>query len=219
MINRQPKASRLRVYSRCTFEPLEGRAMLSSVATDNSSAFVVAAAVTHPSVAAVSPIDKATNVSPDTFIACDVNLVGAGEVVDGESLKKAGAVTLVRDSDGSFVPGQANTTGGGDAIVFTPSQPLDENTKYRFTVSALVKDTSGHAFTPFTSTFNTGVTPAAPPKDIRFDKIPLPTAQGLEYTSVAVGPDHRLYVADLTGYIVRYDILDNGEPGEAGISL
>jgi glucose/arabinose dehydrogenase len=108
----------------------------------------------------------------------------------------------------------ANTTGGGDAVVFTPNSVLDLNTKYRFAVTGGVKDTAGNTFTSFSSSFTTSPNkPPPPPSDIRFDKIPLPNATGKQFTSVAVGPDHRLYVADQTGYIVRDDILDDGTLG------
>jgi len=208
----KPKARRLRGQILCCFEPLEGRAMLSSSTSSTGSLTVLAVSTTHPSIADVTPIDKATNQPVDSFIACDVNLLGPGQVVDGNTLK--GNVTLTRVSDGMNIPGAANTTGGGDAIIFTPSQELDLNTKYRFNVSSGVKDTAGHSFTAFSSSFTTTPTkPPAPPTDIRFDKIPLQNATGRQFTSVAVGPDHRLYVADLTGYIVRYDILDDGTLG------
>src|SRR4051812_4711558 len=196
MFKNEPKAIGLGVPVPCFFEAMETRVLFA-----------------NPTIASVTPFDKAGNVSIDTFIACDVNLVAAGAVVNGDTLG-SGHVSLVRVSDGLNVPGQANTSGGGDAIVFTPSQELELNTKYRFSVSAGVKDTQGHSFVPFSSTFTTATTPPTPPPtDIRFDKVPLSNAAGKQYTSVAVGPDHRLYVADLTGYIVRYDILDNGELG------
>src|SRR5438876_11036677 len=105
MSYQKPKARGLRIQLPCCCEALETRALLAS----------------HPSVADVNPENRATNVSPDTFIACDVSLVGVGEVVDSASVKKAGDVTLLRVSDGASVPGDANTTGGGDAIIFTPS--------------------------------------------------------------------------------------------------
>ena len=68
-----PKAPSLGIQIPCLVEPLEWRSLLAS----------------HPSVADVNPENRATNVSPDTFIACDVSLVGVGEVVDSASVKKA----------------------------------------------------------------------------------------------------------------------------------
>jgi glucose/arabinose dehydrogenase len=200
MSNSQPKARRLRGQVHSFFETLEARKLLTTA---------------HPSVADVSPAPKATNVPIDAFVSCDVNLVGPGQVVDSNSVTKTGDVILVRISDGANIPGVANTTGGGDAIIFTPAQQLDLNTKYQFTVTAKVTDTAGHTFSPFTSTFTTSPTPPTPPpKDIRFDKVPLlTTAVGKQFTCVAVGPDHRLYAADMTGYIIRYDILDDGTLG------
>src|ERR1043165_2017796 len=98
MSTTQPKARRLRQLS-CFFEPLEIRAMLTTA---------------HPSVADVSPANRATNVPIDAFVSCDVNLLGPGQVVDSNSVTKTGDVTLVRVNDGANIPGVANTTGGGD---------------------------------------------------------------------------------------------------------
>src|SRR3954471_231671 len=199
MSNSQPKARRLRGQIHSFFEPLEARKLLTTA---------------HPSIADVSPAPKATNVAIDAFVSCDVNLIGPGKVVDSNSVTKTGDVILKRFNDGANIPGVANTIGGGDAIIFTPSQQLDLNTKYQFTVTAKVTDTDGNTFTPFTSTFTTSPTPPTPPpKDIRFDKIPLQSAVGRQFTSVAMGPDHRLYAADMTGFIVRFDILDDGTLG------
>ena len=96
----------------------------------------------HPSVTQVRPRDGSIAVSRDTFIAADVNLPNSG--IDPATLN--GNVLLFRSSDHKAIPGVINTSGGGDAIVFTPSNLLDANTNYMFQITAGVKDTSGATF-------------------------------------------------------------------------
>src|SRR5207253_2427137 len=98
-------------------------------------------------------------------------------------------VRLMRASDGAVMPAVVNTTGGGDALVLQPQGLLAANTQYTFQVTGGVKDVSGQAFVPFTSTFTTGSTPSPTPTSISFDHVPLPTTAGKTYTAVTIGPD------------------------------
>lgn len=163
----------------------------------------------NPSIASVNPSNGATNVSRDIYIATDLNLVDEG--VDGTTLKKN--VFLKRASDGAVVASVVNTTGGGDAIVLTPLSLLAANTTYTFSVGTGVKDDAGRSFTAFNSTFTTGTAGGVSNPNVRFDKVTMSNAVGYQYTGVTIGPDNRLYAGTYTGYIVRFDILDDGTLG------
>jgi len=51
--------------------------------------------------------------------------------------------------------------------------------------------------------------------DVRFERAELATAGGARYTSVAIGPDSRLYATSDTGWIVRWPLLPDGTTGAA----
>src|SRR5205809_1150228 len=151
-------------------------------------------AATHPSVSDTRPGDGQSDVARNAFIAADLNLVGPGEIVDAATLNSS-TIALVRASNSAAVGGVINTPAGGDVIVFTPGHLLDADTQYTFTISSGVMDTAGHTFVPYASTFTTGNSGGESNSDIRFTQIALSNAKGLHYTALAVGPDHRLYVA------------------------
>src|SRR5436190_16836066 len=151
-------------------------------------------AVVHPSIADSRPADGQSDVARNAFIAADLDLAGPGEIVDAQTLN-ASTVSLVRSGDGATVPGVINTSAGGDVIVFTPGGLLDANTQYTFAVTSGVLDTAGHTFVPYAASFTTGTSGGESNSEIRFTQVSLTNAKGLHYTAVAVGPDHRLYVA------------------------
>jgi glucose/arabinose dehydrogenase len=169
-------------------------------------------AVTNPSVAEVRPGNNATGVSREIFIAADLNLPNGG-------LNKttiAGNVTLVRVRDGRVIAGSAGTSGGGDAITFTPAVTLDANTQYRFSVTAGVRDVSGAPMTAFSSVFTTGTTGGTANVGINFTKVQQAATAGSQYTAVTVGPDGKLYAATFDGLIKRWNVgadgtLSNGQ--------
>lgn len=163
-----------------------------------------------PTVAGVSPADGSVGIAVTVAVKVDVNLPNVGHGVSDESVKAPGNVTLSRVSDGAMVQVNVNTTGGGDAIILTPTAPLETNTKYRFMVSSNVQDTSGASFIPFVSVFTTSATAATVDSQIRFEKTPLPLSFGYQWTSVTVGPDKRLYAGTRTGQIVRFDLNPDG---------
>jgi regulation of enolase protein 1 (concanavalin A-like superfamily) len=162
----------------------------------------------HPSATQVRPRDGTNPVSRDAFIAVDVNLPNSG--IDPTTLN--GNVLLYRTSDHKAIAGVVNTSGGGDAIVFTPSDLLDANTSYTFQITAGVKDTSGATFVPFTSSFTTG-TAGGNDGTMTFDKEVQSVSQGNTYTCVTVGPDHKLYATTIDGLIIRFTINADGSLG------
>ena len=194
-------------------ETLEGRQLLAaqlSSAAGSAATFVSAATVLGtPSVAAVRPATGTTAVRRDAFVACDLTLPNGG--LNQNTL--AGNVSLVRASDGAAVPGRADTSGGGDVIVFTPTALLDANTQYRFAVTAGVKDVAGKAIAPFTSTFTTGTAGGQSTSSVAFAKAAQSAAPSKAYTAVAVGPDQKLYAATYDGLIYRFPIAADGTLG------
>jgi hypothetical protein len=98
-------------------------------------------------------------------------------------------------------------TGGGDAISFSPSFALEANTTYKFMVTSGVKTYSGTGFIPYEATFTTGSAVAATdPLNVEFTKVSIPGTQNKKYTSLAIGPDGKLYALKLDGGLERYTI-------------
>jgi glucose/arabinose dehydrogenase len=105
--------------------------------------------------------------------------------------------------NGKRVPGTVNPDAPGELAVFTPSQPLQPQTRYTLKVSDRVRDAHGRALLPFESSFTTGNGDKAGPV-FRFEAIKLEDRDSV--STLAVGPDRHLYVADTNGLIVRYQL-------------
>lgn len=177
-----------------------------------------AAAAASPAVSSVSPANAATNVFRDAPVTAEVTLPNLGAGIDETTLNST-TVRLTRISDGTPVTAHVNTSGGGDVIVLQPSVVLDANTRYEFDVTSGLKDVTGQAFVPFTSTFATGstVSSGGVSTGAAFSQTSLPTATGKSFTSVVVGPDHKLYAATLTGEIDRFALNADGTLGTAQV--
>jgi glucose/arabinose dehydrogenase len=122
------------------------------------------------------------------------------------------SVTLVRASDNEPVDAALSIEPASDGvttITLRPTRPLEGATRYKVTVTSAVKDGAGVAMVPHTAVFTTGST--ADP-EIRFTKVPLPTAQGLGagFTCVQFGPDGQLWAATDDGRILRFAIAADG---------
>jgi fibronectin type 3 domain-containing protein len=170
----------------------------------------------HPFVTATRPGDGDSGVSRDAFVAADVSLPTPGAGVDAATLSTA-TVLLYRTSDHMMVPGVVNTTGGGDAIVYQPTDYLAANTSYTFEVTSGVKDTAGSTFLPYVATFTTGNTGGPSTSNIQFDKVALTTTNGSSYTSVTIGPDKKLYATTIDGHIIRWNLNADGTLGTSQI--
>jgi hypothetical protein len=158
----------------------------------------------QPYVTAVTPVDGASGVLRNTSIAANVFVPGGG--IRSSTITN-NSVQLLRASDLSQVAATVNTTGGGDAITLQPSDYLDPNTRYIFKVNSAVEDGSGRQFLPFSSSFTTGTGggPGGGDPTIAFE-LRRGLVQGKLLSSVAIGPDNKLYIATLEGYILRYRI-------------
>jgi glucose/arabinose dehydrogenase len=167
----------------------------------------------RPAVTETRPAHYDGSVPLDAFVAADVMLPNDGYVVDAKSVRPD-TVRLFRTADKAEVAAAVNTSGGGDAIVLRPRDPLEPNTQYTFEVNAGVRDTAGAAFRYFTSNFTTAAAAQAVSLPVSFEKVALPAADGEMFTSLAIGPDRRLYASTMDGRIVRYAVRPDGTLAE-----
>ncbi|MEU4805393.1 Ig-like domain-containing protein [Actinosynnema sp. NPDC023587] len=194
----------------------DGRLTLSPRAGTNTKfAYVdvteVPGATGRPSVRAVTPANLATDVPPTSSAVADLRLPAGA--VDPASLSSS-SVRLTRVADGGAVPANVITSGGGDVVNLSPAAPLAPRTLYRFEVTDGVRDVAGNRFQPWSSVFTTG--DAGGGGAIAFDRV-VGVAAGAPFTSVAVGPDGRLYAATFTGRIHRFPVHADGTLGAATV--
>lgn len=194
----------------------DGRLTLSPRAGANSKFHYVDIAdvpdgATRPSVRAVTPANLTTGVSPTSSVVADLRLPGGA--VDPTTLSTA-TVRLARVSDGAAVPANVITSGGGDVVNISPTAPLAASALYRFEVTDGVRDVAGNRFQPYSGVFTTGTGGGGGP--IAFEQV-FGVATGAAFTSVAFGPDGRLYAATLTGSIHRFPVNADGTLGTAAV--
>jgi hypothetical protein len=192
-------------------EIVDGRLRVSAQGGTNTKIhFIIITPITDPNqprVRGVSPSDGQTNVLRDTGITAELFVLGGGlraNTVNPDT------VFLRRASDNALIPSSVNTTAGGDAITLQPTDYLEPFTRYIFTITAGVEGNGGLPFRPFSSSFTTGSN-GGPDGDnqIAFDMVSN-VGEGPQFSSLAIGPDNRLYVASLTGLIYRYTINADG---------
>ncbi len=168
----------------------------------------------RPYVTAVRPEDGAVNVSLTESISVDLQFP-SGESFDGATVNP-GSVKLYDLTGGNRIAVEdatVNGSGGGDAITLSAS--LKENTTYEFEITDQVKDANGYALVPFTSRFTTTSSGNDTPTNLSgvsfTQQILVDQDFGPDgFTSLVVGPDHRLYGATSGGKIERWDIANDG---------
>ena len=162
----------------------------------------------RPSVFAVNPANGATGVRRDANVSATLTLPNGG--LNGATVTSS-SVYLVRTSDNQVVSANVNTSGGGDVLVLTPLTFLEPNTQYTFVATDAVRDAANQPLVPFSSSFTTGTAggPGSNTAGIVFQQVPN-VASGVLFSSVEMGPDNKLYVATLTGFILRYAINPDG---------
>src|SRR5688500_16818392 len=138
----------------------------------------------RPMVVSTRPADFESNVPLDAFVACDVELPNDGRIVDSRTLPphRADTVRLVRTANRKPVAANIITTGGGDAIVLQPREPLEPNTQYSFELTPGVCDTGGSPFVYYSARFTTVASSKPERFDAAFEKVALPTAAGDMFT-------------------------------------
>jgi hypothetical protein len=175
----------------------------------------------RPYVKASSPTDGALNVSVSIANVAANSLyipevAGFKSAVNNATLSGT-TVKLLKISNGieTQLSGNVQGTIGGDAITFTPSFALESNTTYRFVITDGVKSQSGAAFLPYQATFKTGTvtTNGGQLTGVSFKPLPQAHTEGQQYTTLAIGPDRKLYGLMLTGTIKRFPINADGSLG------
>ncbi|WP_242928455.1 efflux RND transporter periplasmic adaptor subunit [Pontibacter vulgaris] len=168
----------------------------------------------RPYVTAVRPADGATNVPLDQSISVDLEFP-SGKSIDGSTVN-SNTVKLYTIANGARteVFGTAvNSTAAGDAI--TLSATLSLATTYEFVITDQVKDLNGYAIIPFSSRFTTITSNPDTPSDLEgvsfTQKTVIDNSFGsYGFTTLVIGPDHRLYAASSGGKIERWDINADG---------
>ncbi|PAP75965.1 hypothetical protein BSZ37_05680 [Rubrivirga marina] len=189
--------------------------------TDNNGAtatasqtLTVLASASRPFVTGTLPASGATGVLRNAYVAVDVSLPNVGYGIDAATLTAATVRLYPTGDPASAVVAQLNTSAGGDAVVLQPTTLLGANVAYTFEVTEGLRDLAGQPFLPFTSTFTTGSLPTgAPPSNVQFQRVSLsaatPSVVG-QHSSLAIGPDGRLYATTIQGSIKRWDIAADG---------
>jgi Bacterial Ig-like domain len=161
---------------------------------------------TRPSVSAVTPANGTTSVIRDSSVTASLNLPNGAIVPETVTTD---TVKAINSSTGAAVPGTVNTSGGGDVLVFTPTDPFEANTRFEFVATDEVRDVADKALIPWTSSFTTGnVLGGTGIPGVSFTKTAV--AQTQQWVSLTIGPDRKLYGSTLDGYITRWTINADG---------
>ncbi|MEL7159957.1 MAG: malectin domain-containing carbohydrate-binding protein, partial [Bacteroidota bacterium] len=170
----------------------------------------------------VSPADGATGIDPVNFQMNVVVSTSDGYELDKNSL--ASNVKLFEQTATGLleIPANANDTGGGDAITLTPASQLKNLTTYVLQIDGVEANLIGDLteripFTFFTSSFTTTAEDDTnPPADLT--GVSFTPVSGAElgegvaerFSSLAVGPDGKLYASTTGEVIKRWDIAADG---------
>ena len=164
-----------------------------------------------PSVTSVNPGPGTTGVFLDRDVVATVSVPNGG--INQATVSSVTVKLYPTSNPGAQIPAVLNTSGGGDIIVLRPASNLAANTSYTFEVTSGLKDLSGAAFVPFTSSFTTGTQVSPTDTSIQFQHVALSNVPTGQYTALTIGPDGKLYAAGVNGYIYRWQILADGTLG------
>ena len=175
---------------------------------------VPASELQRPRVTAVRPSDDVTDVPLDQSVSVDLEFP-SGVSLDGSTVNpNTVKLYTIAVGGGSEVSGTAvNTTGGGDAI--TLSATLKPSTTYEFQISDQVEDMKGNKMIAFSSRFTTTSNTPDTPTDLAGVSFTESTLIDNDFgtdgfTSLVIGPDHKLYATTSGGKIERWDINPDG---------
>ncbi len=162
----------------------------------------------RPRLLSVTPSDGDSGVTRDSSITAEVYLPQGA--INPNTVSQA-TVRLFDVVTGAQIPAAANTSGGGDVLVLTPTDTLAADTQFRFEITDGVTDIAGNAFLPHVSVFTTGqVKSGNGIPGVAFEQVDSPATFGNLFTSTTIGPDHKLYAGSINGYVFRYTIEADG---------
>ncbi|MFT2009756.1 Ig-like domain-containing protein [Pontibacter sp. 13R65] len=168
----------------------------------------------NPYVTAVRPANGATDVPLDQSMSVDLAFP-SGKSIDGSTVNSSTVELFEVTSTGlTKITGAAvNSTAAGDAI--TLSATLTASTTYEFRISDQVKDLNGYTLVPFQSRFQTTTSTPDTPSDLKGVSFSMKTLIDNSFgtygfTTLAIGPDNRLYAVTSGGKIERWDINADG---------
>lgn len=167
-----------------------------------------------PHVDTMRPENRASGHDPLDGVSATIRIPYAGVGVNPTTLP--GNVHLYEVATGAEVPSSTGTSGGNDVISTQPDAALKPNTAYRFTVTAGVKDNFGVPFVPYTSVFTTGAGVQETPEEhtplvgVGFEKVEQTEANGFYWSSMAFGPDGKMYATSIGQGISRFTVAEDG---------
>lgn len=164
----------------------------------------------RPSVVMVNPPNGSVNVNENASISTSILKLPNGGINNNTIIPAN--VFLNEEATGDLIPSSVNGTGGGDAITLVPNKPLKLNTTYRFTITTGVKDLVDSSFIPYSTIFITGSSSTSDTINASFTKVALPNTTG-QHSSLAFGPDGKLYALTIDGIIQRYPVDSDGTLG------
>ncbi len=168
----------------------------------------------RPRVVMVSPDSSAVGISPCAAVTAYASIPTNGGIDNRTIIPAHVKLYQVSGTDEPVeVAAKVNGTGGGDAIILTPQSSLLPNTTYRFVITAGVQSTAGYPFFPRETTFTTGNYQVSPTLPVSFEKVRLAGTGGEQYTSLAIGPDRKLYALRFDGTLKRFPLLPDGTLG------
>ncbi len=176
----------------------------------------------QPVFTGVDPANGATNVPINGFQITVGVVTPDGYELDETTL--SGNVNLYKETtlgDEVLITSNVNDTGGGDAVILTPSEALEPSTKYIFRIEGVQANKIGDfqdrlTFASFASSFTTSADDDTNPVDLRgvsFIKVTgAQLGQGVDdrFSSLVIGPDGKLYGSTLAGTIKRWSINADG---------
>ncbi|MEM6630732.1 MAG: T9SS type A sorting domain-containing protein [Bacteroidota bacterium] len=199
----------------------DGRLTLDALAGINTKIhFVVVESIDglgSPIIVGSTPIDGAENVATTTTISANFlnlpNQSSNGATSLDNSTISSSTVQLFEVAESSDIPvlGSVNGTGGGDAINFSPTNPLKAFTRYRYVIKG-VKDLTGTEVLPFSTVFTTGESSVNTGGNLdlaSFDNAGV-VSSGKKFTTLTMGPEGKLYGLTISGDIHRWAINSNG---------
>ncbi|MCU1517081.1 MAG: hypothetical protein JWQ75_1802, partial [Pseudarthrobacter sp.] len=167
-----------------------------------------------PHVDTMRPDNRTTGQDPTDGVSATIRVPYAGVGVNAQTLP--GNVHIYDVATGAEVPSTTGTSGGNDVISTQATSPLQPNTTYRFVVTSNVKDNFGAAFVPFTSVFTTGAGGTSsgagytPLTGVSFQKVEQPIAAGMYWSSMAFGPDGKMYASTIGQGLFRFTVGADG---------